>query len=202
MSPGRLEPFCRDCTHGASENDAAARVAALTIGGPAITSDYIGIDYSGGTANRDAVTGIRYGVISQHSVMPEALDDVEYDWPRGCPYCGSEDIPEDTGELRLTCGECGREFRTDEALPDEPAGFKYEADGYKPVDCLQSDIFVLASPYYTHAQFCSPCVPGAGNLDSPVADGPRTYCLGHDWFKNGRAPYPVFRVSDNSEVQP
>ena len=26
------------------------------------------------------------------------------------------------------------------------------------------------------------------------------HCLGHDWFDSGRAPYPVYRVSDDSEV--
>lgn len=34
-------------------------------------------------------------------------------------------------------------------------------------DCLDNDAFIIKSPYYTYAQFCSPCVPGAGNLDNP-----------------------------------
>src|SRR5690606_21275898 len=42
----------------------------------------------------------------------------------------------------------------------------YEKDGYKITGCLDFDLFVLNSPYFTFAQFCSPCVPGAGNLDS------------------------------------
>jgi hypothetical protein len=29
--------------------------------------------------------------------------------------------------------------------------------------------------------------------------GVRTYCLGHDWFEDGKAPYPVYRV-DNGEL--
>lgn len=28
----------------------------------------------------------------------------------------------------------------------------------------------------------------------------KAYCLGHEWFESGKAPYRVFRVSDNSEV--
>jgi hypothetical protein len=35
-----------------------------------------GIDYGMGTSNRDAKTGIRYGVISQHSINPDALGDI------------------------------------------------------------------------------------------------------------------------------
>ena len=37
-------------------------------------------------------------------------------------------------------------------------------------------------------------------LDAPVADGVKTYCLGHNWFEGGIAPYPVYRVSDNVQV--
>jgi hypothetical protein len=59
---------------------------------------------------------------------------------------------------------------------------------------------VVKSPFYTYAQFCSPCVPGAGNLDNPMAEGVKTYCLGHDWFEGGVAPYPVWRVDDHAFV--
>jgi hypothetical protein len=63
-------------------------------------------------------------------------------------------------------------------------------------DC---DLFVFRSMYYTFAQFCSPCVPGAGNLDTPCDSGPKTYCLGIDWFDSDRpCPYPVYRI-DNDE---
>ena len=54
-------------------------------------SDYAGLDYGLGTSNIDTSNGIRYGVISQHSIMPEALDDMEmyYGEPH-CPVCGNE----------------------------------------------------------------------------------------------------------------
>ena len=35
-----------------------------------------GIDYGHGKTNIDLKTGIRYGIISQHSVNPDAMDDV------------------------------------------------------------------------------------------------------------------------------
>src|SRR5688572_15841054 len=58
-----------------------------------------GIDYGMGVSNVDRETGIRFGVISQHSVMPEALDDFETDYGDAhCPKCGNEakDIPSHT----------------------------------------------------------------------------------------------------------
>jgi len=63
-----------------------------------------------------------------------------------------------------------------------------------------SDIFVLKSPYYTRAQFCSPCAPGAGYLRNACDDGPKRYCFGPEWFDDSISPcpYPVYRV-DNDE---
>ena len=69
---------------------------------------------------------------------------------------------------------------------------RLEDAGFLAKDCLQNDWVVLESPFITRAQFCSPCVPGAGNLDSPCESGPITLCFGHDWFDHGvGAPYPV-----------
>jgi hypothetical protein len=61
---------------------------------------------------------------------------------------------------------------------------------------------VTDSPFYTFAQFCSPCVPGAGNLDNAMDEGVKTYCLGHDWFESGKAPYPVYSVTSGELVDP
>lgn len=39
-------------------------------------------------------------------------------------------------------------------------------------------IWVLNGPYVTYARACSPCLPGAGDLDEPSADGTLLcYCL-------------------------
>lgn len=177
-------------------------------------STYTGIDYGLGRANIDADTGIRYGVISQGSINPDALADLEpYYGEPTCGKCGNpavetshESIPESAdwlvGSHEYACLNCQWMFDSDEAYPDEPYGFTYEADGYSLTDCLDSDIFVLKSPYYTYAQFCSPCVPGAGNLDNPTANGPKTFCLGHDWFEDGKAPYTVYSVETGEEVKP
>lgn len=195
-------------------------------------SDYPGLDYSLGRSNYDPETGIHFGVISVNSVNLDLWSEAEADYsPPRCPKCGNEvkasddptlfdgieidDIvrrggiqaaPDGTPDWfdhkDHTCVACKACYRSDEVYGDEAIGYSYDRDGYKLTDCLDNDIMVLASPYYTNAQFCSPCFPGAGNLDTPVEDGPKTFCLGHKWFEDDAAPYPVYRVSDNALIAP
>lgn len=175
---------------------------------------YPGIDYGLGKSNINTKTGIRYGVISQHSVPYEYQDDFEqYYGEPTCPECGNgakeynqvshEGFASysEYGCADYACEVCKHTLDSQDVFSEESLGFSYERDGYKLTNALDSDIFVIESPYYTRAQYCSPCVPGAGNLDNPCEDGPKTYCLGHDWFENGKAPYPIYRVSDNSLVE-
>jgi len=180
-------------------------------------TQYAGIDYSMGRANVDAKAGIHYGVISQHAVGEHWYDSAEPDYGKPtCPECGSEvtdTLPDNWKELNLeshsphgcddyVCLACKLLLDSSEVTGEEPIGWSFEDGEYTLTDCLDSDVFVLKSPYFTFAQFCSPCVPGAGNLESPCDDGPKTYCLGHDWFEDGRAPYTVFSVATGEQVQP
>ncbi len=58
-------------------------------------SAYKGIDWTvpGSQVNRDSDTGIRYGVISQHSVGQAWYDDAEADYGTPhCPKCGNDAI--------------------------------------------------------------------------------------------------------------
>lgn len=168
-----------------------------------------GIDYGMGRTNINRETGIRYGVISCNSVMGEALADFEGDYGEAsCPKCGNAatefgafegDATEfDTGHgcADYVCESCEYVFDSQDAFGDEPLGFTYEQDGYS---CTMGTdgfgVFVLEAPFYTLARFCSPCAPGAGDLDSPDDDGVKTYCLGADWFDDGKAPYPVYSVA-------
>ena len=146
-----------------------------------------GIDYGMGQTNIDVETGIRYGVLPYHEVLQAWCDDAESVYPE--PEPEPEDLDED--------GEPPDDFY--DML--DPVGFKYEQGGYK---CWQGhddpDIFILQSNYYTLCGFCSPCAPGAGYLLTP--GDVKAYCLGHDWFEGGKAPYRVFRVDNNEEVLP
>ena len=191
---------------------------------------YAGIDYGLGQSNRDPSNGIRYGVISQHSVGQAWYDEAEADYGEPtCPKCGgkvrpvktrteSSDPPgewvsfivdEDLDDYESyrshscadrVCESCELVMDSEDVFGEEPIGWSFEDSEYSLTDCLDSDIMILKSPYYTFAQFCSPCVPGAGNLNSPMEDGVKCYCLGHDWFEHRCAPYPVYRVENDELV--
>lgn len=214
-------------------------------------SAYPGIDYSGlgSKTNRDPETWIRYGVVSQNSIHPEAMEDI-WRGSRDLSYeaaveeakkrlasAFSNDDPSDRESdfwsvAKDLCGMRGLDEAVRGLMEVEKEGdlwdviaddfndayqsygdhdWLWEEDGYRLANCLVSDIIVLKSPFYTYAQFCSPCVPGAGNLDHPFVcefgdvgyaraaeeqGWPKVFCLGHDFFEGNRAPYPVFRVDD------
>lgn len=190
-----------------------------------------GIDYGMGRSNVDKENGVRYGVISMNSINLDCTEDFEHDYGKpACPECGlavtesddstlfdnyefadgeledatvehGNDVPAWFNHKDFTCMRCKRCFWSDSVYSDESLGWSYDDGDYQLADCLDNDIFVLKSPFYTFAQFCSPCVPGAGNLDNPIEDGAKTYCLGHDWFDDEKAPYPVYRVSDDAIVE-
>src|SRR5208282_4039670 len=124
-----------------------------------------GIDYGMGRSNVDVKTGIRFGVISQHSVSQAWCDCAEPDYGEPtCPKCGNtvnqyehaermDEWEYGAGCCDYVCESCEYVFDSSEAFGDEPSGWGYEGEGYKLTDCLDSDIFVLESPYYTFAQF-------------------------------------------------
>lgn len=172
-----------------------------------------GIDYGMGQTNIDKETGIRYGVLSSHEITQAWADASEPDYgPATCGKCGNEavEFDDDThgayteGERRgeYACESCERVFDSDDAYGDEPLGWYLDDGEYEAVqngdDC---DIFIMKSPYYTKAAFCSPCAPGACYLTSPDEDGEKAYCFHHDWFDDDNpCPYPVWRVADDSVV--
>lgn len=174
-----------------------------------------GIDYGNGMTNVDFKTGIRYGVISQHDVLQAWADSSEayYGKPDRveCPECGEEfgvgggaaESSKDWGDT-VVCEneECEHEFEIE--LPDcaEPISFFLDDGEYK-AECGDSgDIFIALSPYYTRAAYCSPCAPGACHLANPCDDGDKAFCFDHSWFEDGKAPYTVYKVSDDSVVEP
>lgn len=153
------------------------------------------MDYGLGQTNIDHAAGIRYGVISQNSILQAWADNSEGVFPCETCDCDGEDA----------------DYCAAEALH-----FEYTGDGYEMVTCLDTDVMVLKAPFYTFAPFCSPCVPGAGNLDDAARAYERdpdtgdvhgwednaTYCVGHDWFDDGVAPYPVFGALSNMPCFP
>lgn len=189
-----------------------------------MTTNYPGIDYSmnDGT-NQDAETGIRYGMISCNSVSPWAMDDV-YQNGDDIDFEEFKDTLKDELEsaIRGVLEERGlvseyRKMNDPEELAESIVN-DLEWDNYEGTgDCTHyayedgdgadklvvqtsshNEMWVFKSPFYTRAQFCSPCVPGAGNLDTPCDAGPKTYCLPPDWFdEENPCPHPIYRVADD-----
>ena len=168
-------------------------------------TDYAGIDYSMGRSNVDRETGIHYGVISVREVMQAWHDDSEAYYIDACPYCGEElTIQKEDLEYPLDCDTCHHTIEEDDFDMQEPVSFFYKDDGYEAEQTADdTDIFILKSPYYTWCQYCSPCAPGAGYLTSWTEKdvGIKAYCFASDWFEDGKAPYPVYRVQDDSLVE-
>jgi hypothetical protein len=165
---------------------------------------YQGIDYGGGITNRNPKTGIRFGVILSRDVGQAWYDKSEGVYVYYCPHCGSGPLKK--GQDAKRCPHCYKAIDPDRDWQDmEPCGYKYDADGYK---CSQSnddvDIFICESPYFTYAQLCSPCAPGAGYLKSELeepSENHKAYCFGHDWFEEEKAPYTVYSVATGEEVK-
>lgn len=169
----------------------------------------IGIDYGRGITNIDLYTGIRYGVIPLHYITDEWCESAEAVYGDACcPKCGIaikesceyEDLPDNKD---FHCEDCRKSFWSHEVYGDDPIAWVFDSDECKATQSVDScDIFVIKSPYYTKAAFCSPCAPGACYLPSPHEDGERAYCFHPDWFDESvqACPYPVYLVTDNSLI--
>jgi len=107
-----------------------------------------------------------------------------------CPECGTYE----SAECFDVCPDCDNEIDENEWDFLDPICFKFEDENVKAFDDEYGDIFIEKSNYYTYAQFCSPCAPGAcyltNPLEEPVADN-KCYCFGPDWFESD-PPYPIY----------
>src|SRR5438876_4739187 len=99
-----------------------------------------GIDYGRGQSNVDFQTGIRYGVISQHRLDPEALDDFQPDYSGPvCPDCGADVT---NGFSDYVCTDCERVYSSEDCYDEEPVGWDYEGNGYSLSMDSDGDVWV------------------------------------------------------------
>jgi hypothetical protein len=167
-----------------------------------LKSDYMGIDYGSGQSNIDPKTSIRFGVISSYEVLQAWADSSEPVSGNTCPHCGNEPKSGNDIHNMKRCPTCYKTlFERD--WDDDTIGFKIKDGEYFASQSVDDpDIFIEKSPYYTTCQYCSPCAPGAGYIMTTVENGVKAYCFGHDWFEDGKAPYPVYDVKTSQIVEP
>lgn len=99
-------------------------------------------------------------------------------------------------------------FDAEQCFPEAPCGWAIENSEYSIIPCLDNDAFVVRSPYFTYAFFCSPCVPGAGSLDSgatvedyEAGEACKAYCLGKEYFgEYSPLPYVIYSVETGGKV--
>jgi len=163
----------------------------------------IGIDYGMGRTNLEQKAGIRYGVISLHSISPDCWDSLELERDStACPFCGDAVKKSRSKKWDWFCPACREHFFWENVSLDDPdAPFTYRGDGYR-LEGKGTNVFVTKSAFVTTCGYCSPCAPGAGDLDDPHPEGVKTFCLGHEWFEGGKAPYPVYDRKTGKLVPP
>lgn len=171
-----------------------------------------GIDYGMGTTNIDKKTGIRYGVINMNALCEFAWESFEADYGNPtCPECGNDAIEFEEGlhdkykwinkgqSIYLhvgeyACEQCEITMDGEDVYGEEPIGWNLNDGEYIAEVGSDGDVILTKSPYFTYAQFCSPCVPGAGHLEHPIEGGVKTYCFDKTWFEDDIAPYPIYSV--------
>lgn len=166
-----------------------------------MATNYPGIDYSLGKANYDIDTGISYGLIDSRNLADFAMEEFQPIYHPYCPHCYSQ-LPEDFTEGN--CKDCEEHIEDGEQWPEhaEAEYWEYKDNDYTlHMSCDSSEVWIFKSPYFTYAQYCSPCMPGAGNLDVPMDErgqleqlGAKTYCLDKTWFNDEILPYPIYEV--------
>ncbi len=58
-------------------------------------------------------------------------------------------------------------------------------------------VMVLQSPWTLRCRPCSPCVPNAGDLDAPHAEGTTAYCVPPEWLpEEWEGPQPELQVQE------
>ena len=175
-------------------------------------------------SNYDEKTGIHYGVISPNSINQETLSDL-------CDK-STDTIYEESKKEFMDIIDQLQDYVSDTTLHEikeialddwnnnydnDYHGYEYEDKEYSLHICDDNfGIFVIRSPYYTYTKQCSPCAPGAGDLDNPISlqeyekgdhnafmyGTVKAYCLDRDFFDPEYAPIPYryYNVSDDKEV--
>lgn len=151
-------------------------------------------------SNYDEKTGINYGCISQNSIALEHIDswyekDAVYE-----SYVQELEKKVKSGEITEEEKDNNLEYYDNDFHQWYYKDEEYEAEYSESLNAW----IILKSPFYTYCRQCSPCVPGAGDLDSPVSKEEyertqhntfmygtvKAYCLPKDFFDADYAKIP------------
>jgi len=177
--------------------------------------------------NYDEKTGIHFGVISPNSICQETLSDL---CDKSIDTIYEESKKTFLSDLESFCDDHYLDFKNinEDSFIDEfnqnydndNHGYEYEdKDYFLQISDDNFGIFVIKSPYYTYTKQCSPCAPGAGDLDNPVIqerlgempndifmhNTVKAYCLSREFFDSeySKIPYRYYRVdNDKEEITP
>ena len=140
--------------------------------------------------NMNHETSIHYGIIRANSLDWEVVDDLLY--RHGTDLSYQEAYAEIAikvwrdvlgGEVKFDDAEEEIERRTEGIQIEEPivegtyAGVTYRTSWLGGA----LHFFIFDSPCINRYALCSPCVPNAGDLDSPDIDGIETYDVHPEW---------------------
>ncbi len=135
--------------------------------------------------NFNSETGLPYGVVQGNNLQPDLLDELYFK----ALAIEEERLIEEEAEAMIAAGKTFDSAWQDEFLEgctiDEPsASFEYEGIhlqyswlGGAPI------VFSFNGPVQNVASYCSPCVPGAADLDSGEGE---IECHGFppNWYSN------------------
>ena len=187
--------------------------------------------------NYDEKTGIHFGVISPNSICQETLQDLCFGSNSSDPYWENmiQEIKDIVSEMiegtAYTISDDAKNQIIDVLTDDLSNGYEnpdgqmdYETSEYTlHISGDNFGIFVIRSPYYTFTKQCSPCAPGAGDLDNPILldtieqkipnfynvfsqdNHVKAYCLPKEFFDDeySKIPYRYYRVdNDKEEITP
>jgi hypothetical protein len=165
-------------------------------------------------------TGIHYGVIPKDDLFNcaeeffENAKDMSYEeqWQEIKDSINSLNLSDDVISEMLEIAEQD----LNDNWNSECSRMRYEQDGFiieaSNDDC---DLFIIKSPFYTLAPFCSPCAPNACYLRDGIKEdeidehgevkegsgGIEAYCLPEDWFsEENPCPYKYWEVKENVRI--
>lgn len=148
--------------------------------------------------NKHPTTGIAYGVIACQSLDDDLLHFLLYEKGKDLSYEAA--CQEEIGRQEDAYHEMLASMDPEYVDCMDPADFEPNLDNFDPQieePIVEGEyqgvhyrttwlggaqlLWIFESPFTEECQPCSPCVPGAGNLDNPDPGGMETYSVPADW---------------------